>query len=91
VLAVRLSIETKGPRKPKRSADLATTGIFIRRPINVSDASKWHSLFGDPVIPGSCRTLLKSQREEMRSIELVHGGPAVEPVTNQLEMELIEK
>jgi hypothetical protein len=39
-------------------------------------------LFGDLLHLGSCGTLLKHEPVEMSSIELVHRGPAVEPVAH---------
>jgi hypothetical protein len=49
----------------------------------VRNISKRHSLFGNAVIPGARRTLLKRQSEEIRSIEPVHRGPAVESVADK--------
>src|SRR5208337_1149825 len=46
---------------------------------HASDVSERHAPFGDPMVAGSCGTLLERQPEEMRSIKPVHGGPAVEP------------
>jgi len=48
----------------------------------IGDFSNRHALVGDPVKPGSRGTLLKRQPEEMGSIEPVHRGPAVEPITH---------
>lgn len=55
----------------------------VQAPANYfSDVSNRHDLVGDPVIPGSRGTLLRRQPEEVGSIEPVHRGPAVEPVTH---------
>jgi hypothetical protein len=86
-LETRQSAPTKYPSQPKWSA-ASSGGLGDDRHIqvaadDVSDVSKRHALFGDPVIPGSRRTLLKRQPEEMRSIESVHRGPAVEPVADK--------
>jgi len=48
----------------------------------LSDFSEGHTLVGDAVIAGSRRTLLQCQPVEWTSIEPVHRGPAVEPVTH---------
>ena len=47
-----------------------------------SDLSEWDALFRDGVIPGSRGSLLERKPVEAGSIEHVHCGPAVEPVTN---------
>ncbi|MDB6045180.1 MAG: hypothetical protein JWM63_3731 [Gammaproteobacteria bacterium] len=39
---------------------------------HASDVSERHTLVGDPVIPGSCGTLLEYEPVEMGSIEAVH-------------------
>ena len=49
---------------------------------DLGDLSKRHALFGDRVITGSRRTLLKRQPVETGGIEPVHRGPAVEPVAD---------
>ena len=46
---------------------------------NFGDLSEGHAFFSDTVIPGPCETLLRHEPVEMRSIEPVHRGPAVEP------------
>jgi hypothetical protein len=48
----------------------------------LSDVSHRHALVGDPVISGSRSTLLKHEPVEVCSIEPVHRGPAVEPLTH---------
>jgi hypothetical protein len=52
---------------------------------HASDVSERHALFGDPVIPGSCGTLLKHEPVVISSIEPEHRGPAVEPVATYAE------
>src|SRR5215472_18084798 len=47
-----------------------------------SDVSNRHALLGDPMKPDSRPTLLERQPEEVRSIEPVHRGPAVEPLAD---------
>jgi hypothetical protein len=49
----------------------------------VSDVSELQPLFGDCVIPGSRRCLLKRQPVDAGSVEEVRSGPAVEPVTHK--------
>src|SRR6266566_4559579 len=49
---------------------------------HVSDVSERHALIRDPMIPGSCKILLKHEPVKMSSIEPVHRGPAVKPVTD---------
>src|SRR5438094_837073 len=48
----------------------------------LSDIPEWHSLFSDRVIPGPCFLFLQRQPVEARSIEDMHGWPAVEPVAD---------
>src|SRR5216684_74954 len=47
---------------------------------DVRDVSGGHALVGNPVKPGSRRTLLERQPKEMGGIEPVHRGPSVTPL-----------
>jgi hypothetical protein len=49
---------------------------------DLSGLAKRNALFGDPVIPGSRRALLKGQPKVRCHIESVHRGPAVEPLAH---------
>src|SRR5580704_7304497 len=51
-------------------------------PDGLGDVAKRHALFGDGVIPGSRRGLLKRLPVEAGNVEHVRGGPAVEPVAD---------
>jgi hypothetical protein len=59
---------------------LADDGHVQAAADHAGDVAERHALVGDPVIPGSCGTLLKHEPVEMSSIEPVHRGPAVKPV-----------
>jgi hypothetical protein len=74
-------------RKPAKVVDCFLGGLGDDRQVqapadHASDVSERHTLFGDPLIPGSCGTLLQHEPVEMSSIEPVDRGPAVEPVAH---------
>src|SRR5271154_94207 len=49
---------------------------------DLSDLSSRHTLFGHAVIGRPAGTFLKRESVEMRNIEAMHRGPAVEPVAD---------
>src|SRR5262249_29462022 len=46
------------------------------------DVTDGHTVVGPPVEPRSGGSSLEREPEEMRSVEPVHSGPSVEPITH---------
>src|SRR2546421_5866783 len=81
------AVDSKKLRDPTKMAGCLLAGLRddrqVQAPANyLSDVANRYSLVGNAVIRGSSRTLLKHKPVKTGSIEPVHCGPSVKPVTD---------